>query len=185
LSPRGGGGRAKKGFAGGEETYSEMRIVSDTGPIIGLAKIGMVDLLKALASEVLIPPFVHKELFGKTGFESTYIEDALEDFIKVAPVNSLNLSAADVLAELDEGEKQAIALASGLGEGVLLLIDDHAGRQAARKLGVAVTGLIGLLLIGKERGLIGRVVPLLEELRQAGYWLSDDIVGIAKMLAQE
>jgi len=34
-----------------------MRIVSDTGPIIGLAKIGMVDLLKALASEVLIPFF--------------------------------------------------------------------------------------------------------------------------------
>jgi predicted nucleic acid-binding protein len=41
-----------------------MRIVSDTGPSIGLAKIGMIDLLKALDSEVLIPPFVHKELFG-------------------------------------------------------------------------------------------------------------------------
>ena len=162
-----------------------MRIVSDTGPIIGLAKIGMVDLLKALASEVLIPPFVHKELFGKTGVETTHIENALGDFIKVAPVNVLEPSEEDVLAELDEGEKQAIAMASELGEGVLLLIDDNAGRRAARKMGVAVTGLIGLLLLGKERGLVGRIGPLLDELRQAGYWLSDEIVGIAKGLAGE
>ena len=162
-----------------------MRIVSDTGPIIGLAKIGMVDLLKALASEVLIPPFVHKELFGKTGVETTHIENALGDFIKVAPVNVLEPSEEDVLAELDEGEKQAIAMASELGEGVLLLIDDNAGRRAARKMGVAVTGLIGLLLLGKERGLVGRIGPLLDELRQAGYWLSDKIVGIAKGLAGE
>ena len=162
-----------------------MRIVSDTGPIIGLAKIGKVELLKALGSEVLIPPFVHKELFGKTGAETTHIENALGDFIKVAPVNVLEPSEADVLGELDEGEKQAVALASDLGEGVLLLIDDFAGRQAARKLGIAVTGLIGILLLGKERGLVGRVGPLLDELRQAGYWLSDEIVGIAKVLAGE
>ncbi len=52
-------------------------------------------------------------------------------------------------------------------------------------MGIAVTGLIGLLLLGKERGLVGRVGPLLDELRQAGYWLSDEIVGIAKVLAGE
>jgi len=162
-----------------------MRIVSDTGPIIGLAKIGKVELLKALGSEVLIPPFVHKELFGKTGAETTHIENALGDFIKVAPVNVLEPSEADVLGELDEGEKQAVALASDLGEGVLLIMDDYAGRQAARKLGVAVTGLIGLLLLGKERGLVGKIGPHLDELRHAGYWLSDEIIGIAKGLAGE
>ncbi len=86
---------------------------------------------------------------------------------------------------MDEGEKQAVALASDLGEDVLLLIDDHAGRQAARKLGVAVTGLIGLLVLAKEKGLVERVGPLLDELVQAGYWLSDEIVGIAKRLAGE
>jgi predicted nucleic acid-binding protein len=145
----------------------------------------MIDLLKALASEVLIPPFVHKELFGKTGAETTRIENALGNFITVTSVNVLKPAEADVLSELDEGEKQAVALASYLGEGVLLLIDDHAGRQAARRLGVAVTGLIGLFLLAKERGLVGRVGPLLDELRQAGYWLSDEIVGIAKGLAGE
>jgi predicted nucleic acid-binding protein len=64
-----------------------MRIVSNTGPIIGLARIGMIHILKDLAGEVLIPPFVHKELFGKTGRETIHIENAIGDFIKVAPVN--------------------------------------------------------------------------------------------------
>jgi predicted nucleic acid-binding protein len=44
-----------------------MKIVSDTGPIIGLAKIGKIILLKNIADEVIIPPMVYKELFGKTG----------------------------------------------------------------------------------------------------------------------
>jgi hypothetical protein len=162
-----------------------MRIVSNTGPIIGLVKIGMIPLLKDLAIEVLIPPFVHKELLGKTGPETTLIENALGDLIKVAPVNVFQPSEADVLSELDEGERQAVSLASGLADDVLLLIDDRAGRQAARKLGIAVTGLVGLLLLAKERGLIVKVGPFLYQLRQAGYWLSDEIIGIAKGLAEE
>ena len=54
-----------------------MKLVSNTGPIIGLAKIGRLDLLKSLAGEVLIPPFVHKELFGKLGVEAVRIEEGL------------------------------------------------------------------------------------------------------------
>lgn len=46
-----------------------MRIVADTGPIIALAKIGKIFLLKSIAGEVPIPPMVYKELFGKIGSE--------------------------------------------------------------------------------------------------------------------
>lgn len=162
-----------------------MRIVSNTGPIIGLAKIGMIGLLKGFAGEVLIPPFVHKELFGKTGAETTHIENAISDFIKVAPVNMPGPSETDTLSELDEGEKQAVTLAYNLGKDVLLLIDDQAGRRAARKLGVSVTGLIGLLVLAKEKGLVERVGHLLDELVEAGYWLSDEIAATAKRLAGE
>ena len=42
-----------------------MKIVSDTSPIIGLAKIKRLDLLNTLAGEILIPRYVHRELFGK------------------------------------------------------------------------------------------------------------------------
>ena len=60
-----------------------MKIVADTGPIIGLAKIGRVSLLKNLVTEVLIPPIVHKELYGKIGYESDQIDHALSDFVHV------------------------------------------------------------------------------------------------------
>ena len=162
-----------------------MRLVSNTGPIIGLAKIGRLDLLKSLAGEVLIPPFVHRELFGKTGTETTGLEKALDDFIRVAAVTTTEPSTKAVLNELDEGERQAIALASDLGTDVLLLMDDHAGRQAARKMGAPVTGLLGLMLLAKEKGLMNRVGSLIEELREAGYWLSDEIAKIAMELAGE
>lgn len=162
-----------------------MILVSNTGPIIGLAKIGRLDLLKDLFGEVLIPSFVHKELFGKVGSEAVMIEEGLSNFINVAEVTATEQSVEPVLSELDEGERQAVALALGLGEDVLLLIDDRAGRQAARKLGVPVTGLLGLLLLAKEKGLVNRVGLMIEELREAGYWLSDEVVEVAKKLAGE
>lgn len=162
-----------------------MKIVSNTGPIIGLAKIGRLDLLKSMAEEVRIPPFVHRELFGKTGKESSEIDSALRDFIIVVTVNISEPSTVAVLHDLDEGERQAIALASALGKDVLLLMDDHAGRQAARKLGLSVTGLLGLVLLAKEKGLVNRVGSLIEELREAGYWLSDEVVEVARKLAGE
>jgi uncharacterized protein len=110
---------------------------------------------------------------------------ALADFIKVAPANVTEPSITSVLAELDEGERQAVALASALGKDVLLLMDDHAGRRAARELGVAITGLVGLLLVAKEKRLVDNVGSLLEGLRNAGYWLSDEVVEVARKLARE
>ena len=69
-----------------------MKIVADTGPIIDLAKIGRISLLKKLATEVLIPPIVHKELYGKIGSESDQIDLALSDFVHVVELGSLGLS---------------------------------------------------------------------------------------------
>jgi len=54
-----------------------MKLVSDTGPIIGLAKIKKLDLLRQFAEEILIPPMVHRELLGKIGPESKEIDQAL------------------------------------------------------------------------------------------------------------
>lgn len=41
-----------------------MKIVSNTGPLIGLAKIDRLSILKDIASEIIIPPMVHRELLG-------------------------------------------------------------------------------------------------------------------------
>ena len=162
-----------------------MKIVADTGPIIGLAKIGRVSLLKMLAKEVLVPPIVHKELYGKIGSESDQIDQALRDFVHVIELGSLELNLDEHFTNLGEGEKQSIILASTLKREVLLLIDDRAGRQAADSLNIPKTGLVGILLLAKKRGLIDNVVSLLHELRAAGYWLSDEVITVARNLAEE
>ena len=42
-----------------------------------------------------------------------------------------------------------------------------------KKLGLATTGLVGVLIFAKEKGLINEVSSLLEELRIQGNWLGD------------
>lgn len=162
-----------------------MKIVADTGLIIGLAKIGQIYLLKKLATEVLIPPIVHKELYGKIGSESDQIDQALSDFVHVVELGSLELNIDEPLINLGEGEKQSIFLASTLKKEVLLLIDDRAGRQVADNLKISKIGLVGILLLAKKRGLIDNVGSLLEELRAAGYWLSDQVIAVARKIAEE
>ncbi|MCL4476294.1 MAG: DUF3368 domain-containing protein [Nitrospirae bacterium] len=162
-----------------------MKIVSDTGPIIGLAKIDALFILKDIAREVLIPPAVHRELLGKVGIESERIDKALSDFIRVTELKPLEPAIREILSDLDEGERQAIGLAFTFSENVILLLDDRAGRLGAEKLNIPTTGLIGILLLAKEKGIFEKISPLLDELRNQGYWISDEVVNIARHLAGE
>jgi predicted nucleic acid-binding protein len=162
-----------------------MKIVADTGPIIGLAKIGQIFLLKKLATEVLIPPIVHKELYGKIGFESDQIGQALNDFIHVVELASSESNIDESLSNLGEGEKQSILLASTFKKNVVLLIDDKAGRRAADILNIKKIGIVGMLILAKKRGFIDNMGALLRELRDAGYWISDEVIATARKLAEE
>jgi hypothetical protein len=128
---------------------------------------------------------VHRELLGKVGIESERIDKALSDFIHVADLRLSDLANKEILADLDEGEKQAIGLASIFSGDVLLLLDDRAGRLVAEKLNIPTTGLIGILLLAKEKGIIEKIGPLLDEMRNQGYWLSDKVVDAARQLAGE
>jgi len=73
------------------------------------------------------------------------------------------------------GEAEAIALSQEIGA-ELLLMDDHLGRQTARHLGLRYTGLIGVLIEAKRKGLISSVKPQIEKLRDvAGFRISEEL----------
>jgi hypothetical protein len=162
-----------------------MKIVSNTGPIIGLAKVGLLFILNRLASEVLIPPMVQKELLGKIGGESEQIDKALKEFIRVKDFDPMDSTTQHAVSDLDEGERQVLGLASSIGGDVLVLMDDRAGRQVASRLNISVSGVVGLLLLAKEEGIVEKIAPLLEELRTEGYWLSDEVIKVSKKIAGE
>jgi predicted nucleic acid-binding protein len=85
-----------------------VRWISNTGPIVALAKVRKLHLLPELVGEVWIPPLVHRELYGKLDEETPVIKHS-----------------------------------------------------------------------------IGNVVGLLHRIRQNGYWLSDEVIEIARRLARE
>ncbi|MGO9202531.1 MAG: DUF3368 domain-containing protein [Limisphaerales bacterium] len=125
------------------------------------------------------------ELLARTGLETALIAAALKDTIQVKVPAVQDPAAHSMLRRLDEGEKQAIALARSFPGPVLLLLDDRAGRIAAQKLGLPLTGLAGFLLLAKRHGLVTAVTPLLGALRSLGYWVSDEVVNVVKNLAGE
>lgn len=147
-------------------------IVSDSSPLLNLAAIGRLDLLRALFGHIVIPPAVYAEVVergaGRPG--SSEVRDA--SWVEVRRLGAPRVAEA-LLTKLDVGEAEAIALASELGA-TRLLIDEHRGREAARREGVPTMGLLGVLVLAKERGEIAAVKPCLDEMIQvAGFRLHD------------
>ncbi|AHF79703.1 DUF3368 domain-containing protein [Thermococcus paralvinellae] len=150
-----------------------MPVVSNSTPLIHLAKIDRLDLLKEFFGEIFIPEAVYREciLEGKGSEDSELIEKA--EWIKVVRIKDETLKKS-LMLELDEGESEAIVLALEMNS-ELLLIDDYDGREIARALGLKVTGTIGVLLKAKFQGKITSLKEELEKLKKTGFWLSDEL----------
>ena len=88
-------------------------------------------------------------------------------------------------AKLDNGESEAIILALELKTD-LLLIDERRGRAEAQRLGIRITGLLGVLLEGKKRGFIVVVKPLMDKLiENSTFWISPLLYDKILLLGQE
>jgi len=163
-----------------------MTFICNAGPIIALAKIDQLPLLRELADTLLIPTTVFHEMLAKPGADADRIIEATESFLHVtdqpksiAPVVEL------ATRQLDAGEKQVIALASSTPAPLTVVLDDAASRRVAGRLGYPLLGFVGILFIAKHRGLVPVVTPLLNEARNQGYWLSDELLRTAKSIAEE
>ncbi|MFL6194451.1 MAG: DUF3368 domain-containing protein [Thermoanaerobaculia bacterium] len=150
-----------------------MIVVCDASPIIGLSSVRQLDLLRQLYTEIVIPESVAREIvagWGRSGFE-----DVLRsDWIKIKTVGDSVLRRA-LGGELDSGEAEAIALAVEV-KAEILLIDERRARKVAQRLGIAVVGVLGVLLEAKTREFIPAVRPLLENLlKDAGFRIHPDL----------
>jgi predicted nucleic acid-binding protein len=91
---------------------------------------------------------------------------------------------ADLLSDLDRGEAEVIALAQEISAD-LVVIDERLGRRHARRLGLRLTGTLGVLLKAKEQLLVTEIKPLVEQLQHGGIRLGDAVVVQALKLADE
>jgi predicted nucleic acid-binding protein len=151
-----------------------MSIVSNASPLINLARIGKLDLLQELYGELIIPEAVWREVVIEGAGQPGAGEVRASNWIKTMAATNRELEQA-LKQELDAGEAEAIALATGI-EADLLLMDEHLGREVAHHLGLRCTGLIGVLIEAKRKGLIPAVKPPLDSLRDmAGFHINDTL----------
>lgn len=148
-----------------------MIVVSDTSPITNLAAIKQFALLQKLYGSVYIAEGVWVELNAKGQTWPGSEEVRGSPWIKRKEVKN-KTAVATLREDLDQGESETIALAIEQ-KADLILMDETEGRHKAKRLGLNVAGVIGILLEAKSKSHIPQIRYCLDKLRQeAGFYLT-------------
>ncbi|MFW5701241.1 MAG: DUF3368 domain-containing protein [Cyclobacteriaceae bacterium] len=158
------------------------KVVSNTTPIISLLKLNRLDLLQKLYKQIYIPSAVYKEI--EAGKAKGYYKDLSRvDWINITEIQ--DKQAVKYFLDLDEGEAEAIVLATELNAD-LIILDEKLGRFHAKHANLKVTGTIGLLIKAKSEGLVVELKPLLDELTDKEVWISEKLKSeILKKVGEE
>jgi len=146
----------------------ELLIICDASPLILLAKLERLDLLKKLADEVWIPEAVWHEVVTNGGDRPESARVARELTCLTHPPD-VELEAAFRL-QVDAGEAAALALAAR-NRHACLLMDDARGRSFAELNGFRCIGTLGWLVRAKRATLVPALRPLFDQLQQAGWYI--------------
>ncbi|HEX3272174.1 MAG TPA: DUF3368 domain-containing protein [Ktedonobacterales bacterium] len=154
-------------------------VVSNTTPLITLAGISLLDLLQALYGEIWIPDEVFAEYQAGAA-------NPLYPPLDARPWIVIHKTSINPLVPraLDAGEAVALSLAL-TAQARLVLIDEHAGRAAARRLGLSITGSLGVLIEAKQRQLVPEIRPYLDQMVTQGRYISPKVRQQALRLAGE
>lgn len=160
-------------------------VVCDTSPLQYLHQLGLLDLLPALASRVLIPPAVQQELAvgHSLGFNVPVVEDLSWVVVRQPVVG--DPKAIPLIHDLGPGETEVLMLTLE-SYGTVAVLDDALARRVAGMLEVPFTGTLGLLIDGKKIGLIPAIRPLLDALQTLRFRMSlDTRTAVLKLAGEE
>ena len=119
-----------------------MPTVSNTSPLLNLAIIGRLELVRAQFESALVPPAIVREFRleeGRPG--SSALRQAIEKEWIVEKEPSDAPLIRTLRQDLDLGESEAITLAVEKKAG-LVLLDEREGRRRAQNVGLEVTGAV-------------------------------------------
>lgn len=158
------------------------KLICNTSPLQYLHQLGLLELLPALADDIIVPEAVVRELkVGSTmGVAVPNIRELPWLNVK-RPTHALVLP---LITDLGRGEIEVLAL--GLEyPNTTLVLDDKLARNVALNLQLQITGTLGILLDAKASGLIVVVKPFLDELNALGFRLADETRSLILRLAHE
>lgn len=147
-------------------------VVADSTCLIGLARIGRLQILQQLFGEILIPPAVFRETVTDGQGRPGAAEVAAAVWIHTVEIQ--NVAEARRLAlELGAGESESIVLATEQ-HADFLVVDDRRARKKALSHGLPVVGTLALLARAQVKGLLPASCDLEQELRSAGFWFMEE-----------
>jgi hypothetical protein len=145
-------------------------VIADSGPIFSLALIDKLDILTTLFDDIRIPQAVWNEItYDKTKPDFLKLFYFFKD--KTCEIKGLN----ELSFLMDYGESESLILYKEL-QANFLLIDDKKARKIAEFLNINCIGILGLLSIAKDKGLIEELKPLFETFLQNKRFYSVDLL---------
>ncbi|WP_426670887.1 DUF3368 domain-containing protein [Mucilaginibacter sp. McL0603] len=147
-------------------------VIADTSCLIILSNINELDLLKKVYNTITTTPDIALE-FAET----------LPDWVIIkSPKDHQKQQILEL--QIDKGEASAITLALEI-PGSTIILDDLQARILADRLGILITGTIGVIIRAKLNGVIPSIKPLLNKIKQTNFRISAALESIALKEAGE
>lgn len=142
--------------------------ISDTSTLQYLHQLGQLDLLRRLIGHLIVPPAVVEELSVGRALGLNLPDPETIEWIEVRAPKSAPV--LPLVTDLGAGETEVLALALE-HPGTPVILDDGLARHTARRLGLPMTGTLGLLVDAKGAGHVPSVAPMLDQLQSLGFRL--------------
>ncbi len=153
-----------------------MKVVSNSSPLIILARIERFDLLREIFSEITIPDAVYAEVVVKGKGHPGSIEVKNSNWIKKEEIVGMEFSKYLQNAfSLGSGEAESIVLAKELSAD-LLLMDDRRARLAAISEGIGIMGTVGIIEACYEKKLITDLSTIYQGMSNKGIRIGEDLL---------
>jgi len=149
-------------------------VVIDSSPLIGLAIVDGLAWLPKLFDVVFLPESVKQEVLpGKAARGEQAIAQAIAaGWLKVWP----ETIAPQLEIDLDAGETDCINLGLSHVDGVLMIMDERAGRAVAKEKGLRVIGTAAIIGLAKKQGLIPSARAVFEVLHASDFRISATVI---------
>ncbi|MEA1899981.1 MAG: DUF3368 domain-containing protein [Thermodesulfobacteriota bacterium] len=146
-------------------------VISNATPIISLCSVGYEFVLKELFHHIFIPQAVDMELrsLDKPGSHFSDLK-----WVEVVSVQNEEVIVF-LRKDIDKGEAETIALAKQMNADVVI-IDENAGYQIAKHFGLPVVRTLSILKVAKNKKIISKIRPIVEQMVQRGRWYSKNVI---------
>ena len=153
-----------------------MIVITNSSPLIALSRINCLRILEEQFGEVYIPEAVYREVViqGKGKVGSKEVEEA--SWIRRRKIKDVVAkSQLTMKFNLGDGEAETIVLSREM-KADLIILDEGKGRDIARVFNLEVRGTLAFLARDCHvRNKPDEFLPLVQELRRKGFWISDSL----------